>query len=136
MPLVGLGLRRLLWNRSLLAALNRVTLSHHRKPYPAHSVTSLPGFPVRQRLPTTWLKHHMLGQMSLPAFIQQVRLASQAITDNAVSVQQPYFTSPAAPSQPPAASEQPASVQAQFYAAAFQGKSNPRLRGSGVCVGA
>jgi len=33
----------------------------------------------------------MLGQMSLPAFIQQVRLASQAITDNAVSVQQPYF---------------------------------------------
>ena len=33
----------------------------------------------------------MLGQMSLPAFIQQVRLASQAITDNAVPVQQPYF---------------------------------------------
>jgi len=46
------------------------------------------------------------------------------------------FTSiAAAPSQPPAASEQPASVQAQFCAAAFpRPKSKPptRLRGSGV----
>lgn len=71
-----------------------MTLSHHRKPYPAHSPSPAfqafrCGSQASQRRGSNII--NMLGQMSLPAFIQQVRLASQAITDNAVSVQQPYF---------------------------------------------